>query len=298
MRKLLIISNYNYAAFVGECLRSALKQTLRFDRIVFIDDGSTDNSVELVQAEFSGFAELLVISKANAGQLSCFNAAAPYVSADDLVFFMDADDIYPQNYVENVLSEHQRGDDFLFCHAKTFAPARHEVAPGNCRISNQENVLISSSSALTRFTRCWIGSPTSALVISGRLFKEIFPYPYAADWITRADDVVIFAASLLGYRKKFLRSMAIGYRQHGNNAFLDIPIGKAEVVARELKLEKLFGYYCDQRHISRTATLPAVLDERALISADLHGQFYIPRKWRVVLYPLVKLLRVLKRLWA
>ena len=116
MRKLLIISNYNYAAFVGECLRSALKQTLRFDRIVFIDDGSTDNSVELVQAEFSGFAELLVISKANAGQLSCFNAAEPYVSADDLVFFMDADDIYPENYVESVLAEYQRGDDFLFCH--------------------------------------------------------------------------------------------------------------------------------------------------------------------------------------
>lgn len=298
MRKLLIISNYNYAAFVGECLRSALKQSLRFDQILFIDDGSTDNSVELVESQFSDYAELQVISKANAGQLSCFNAAEPYVQEDDLVFFMDADDVYPEDYVEAVLAEYQRSDDFLFCRAKTFAPARNEVAPDKCRISDEESVLISSSSALTRFTRCWIGSPTSALVISGRLFRDIFPFPYEADWITRADDVVIFAASLLGYPKKFLPAMAIGYRQHGNNAFLGIPVGKQEVVSRELKLEKLFGYFCDKRHISRTASLPAVLDERALIRRDLHGQFYIPRKWRIALYPVVNLLRVLKRLWA
>jgi glycosyltransferase involved in cell wall biosynthesis len=296
VRKILIINNYNYAAFVGECLHSALKQSQRFDQILFIDDGSTDNSVELVEKEFAGFAELQIVRKANAGQLSCFNAAVPYVSEDDLVFLMDADDVYPENYVESVLAEYQRGDDFLFSRKKTFAPALGEPALSNCRVSNEEAVLISSSSALTRFSGCWIGSPTSALIVSGRLFRQLFPFPWEADWITRADDVLVFGASLLGYRKKFLPSLAIAYRTHGNNAFHGKTFSRQEVVARQLRKEKLFGYFCDQCHIRRKARLFEVLDERALISADLHGLFRIPSKIRIVLEPLINLLRILKRL--
>lgn len=296
MRKILIVNNYNYAEFLETCLASALQQTCTFDQILFIDDGSTDDSVALVESCFSGCSTLQVIRKANGGQLSCFNAALPYIGEDDLVFFIDADDVYPPNYVETVLDHYHRGDDFIFSRAKTFATAKNEAPVSHCKISNDNDVVIASSSSLTRFTRCWIGSPTSALVVSGRLFRTIFPYPHEQDWITRADDVVVFGASLLGFRKKFLSGVAIGYRIHGNNACYGKSISRQDVVDRELKLEKLFGHFCEKYRISRTASVQTVLDEWSLIDIKLHALFYIPGRARIVFFPVLKFLRMLKKL--
>lgn len=298
MRKILIVSNYNYAGFVEECLTSALQQSCAFDLLLLVDDGSTDDSLQRVASGFSSCQALRVISKENAGQLSCFNAALPYVEEGDLVFFMDADDVYPPDYVATVLEHYRRGDDFIFCQARTFAPANNEVAPGSCKISDVSSRVIASSSSLTRFSRCWIGSPTSALVLSGRLFRQLFPYPHEQDWITRADDVLIFAASLLGCRKKFLDGVAIGYRLHGSNGFHGKPVSRQDGVERELKLDKLFGHYCEKYRISRTASLLTVLDEWLLVDRELHARFFIPSRAGIVLAPLLNFLRLLKRLWA
>jgi len=298
MLKILIVSNYNYAAFVEACLSSALNQTSKFDLLLFIDDGSTDDSVRRVESAFCGFDELRVIKKDNGGQLSCFNAALPYISDDDLVFFMDADDVYPPDYVETVLEHYHSGDDFTFCNAMNFRPLKGETPPGSCKIGNVSSAVIPCSSSLTRFTRCWIGSPTSALVVSGRLFRQIFPYPHEQDWIIRADDVLVFAASLLGFRKKFLSGVAIGYRIHGHNRFHGKLISKQDTVEWEIKLEKLFGHYCEKYRISRTASVLTVLDERALIDRKLHRGFHIPGRASIVLAPLRNCLRLLQRLLA
>lgn len=298
MRKILIVSNYNYAEFVEACLASAIAQSCKFDLLLFIDDGSTDDSVQRVESGFANCSALRVIRKANGGQLSCFNAALPYVEQDDLVFFMDADDVYPPDYVESVLEQYRRGDDFIFCRARMFTPANNEAPTNSSRVSTEDSYVISSSCSLTRFSRCWIGSPTSALVLSGRLLREILPYPHAQDWITRADDVLIFAASLLGYRKRYLGSLAVGYRIHGNNGFHGRPVSKQDVVERELKLEKLFGHFSAKQHISCTASVLTVLDEWSLIDRKLHARFEIPSRARIVLAPLLNFLRLLKRLRA
>lgn len=298
MRKILIVNNYNYAAYAEACLASALQQTCSFDLLLFIDDGSTDDSVQRVESTFAASSALRVIRKANAGQLSCFNAALPFVGEDDLVFFLDADDVYPPDYVETVLEHYRRGDDFIFSRAQTFGLSKNQAPISRCRVSNEESSVITCSSALTRFSRCWIGSPTSALVISGRLFREIFPYPHEQDWITRADDVLVYAASVLGFRKRFLGGVAINYRIHGQNAFQGRPVTRQDTVERELKLEKLFGHFCEKYRISRTPSVLTVLDEWSLIDRKLHRQFYIPSRARIVLAPLFDFLRMLKRLRA
>src|SRR5436190_10302389 len=42
-----LINNYNYAHFVGDAIESALAQTIAFDEIIVVDDGSTDESVAM-----------------------------------------------------------------------------------------------------------------------------------------------------------------------------------------------------------------------------------------------------------
>ncbi|MCB1946426.1 MAG: glycosyltransferase, partial [Thauera sp.] len=43
----IIITNYNYGRFLGEAIESALAQTWQDREILFIDDGSTDDSLDI-----------------------------------------------------------------------------------------------------------------------------------------------------------------------------------------------------------------------------------------------------------
>ena len=50
----VIIPAYNRAGLIGETLRSLFSQTLPATEIIVVDDGSTDSTAEVAEAEFSG----------------------------------------------------------------------------------------------------------------------------------------------------------------------------------------------------------------------------------------------------
>jgi glycosyltransferase involved in cell wall biosynthesis len=45
-----VVPSYNHADFIDEAIRSVLRQTLAPERMVVVDDGSRDNSVEIIRA--------------------------------------------------------------------------------------------------------------------------------------------------------------------------------------------------------------------------------------------------------
>jgi glycosyltransferase involved in cell wall biosynthesis len=46
----VLIANYNYGHYIGEAIESVLNQTYQNFEIVTCDDGSTDNSLEVIQS--------------------------------------------------------------------------------------------------------------------------------------------------------------------------------------------------------------------------------------------------------
>src|SRR6478752_7433383 len=77
-----LINNYNYAEFLGAAIDSALAQTVPFDQIVVVDDGSTDGSLDVVAKKRALDPVIQVVAKANQGQLSCFNEGAARARGD------------------------------------------------------------------------------------------------------------------------------------------------------------------------------------------------------------------------
>ncbi len=121
MKTACLINNYNYADFVHEAVDSALGQSVAFDEIVVVDDGSTDGSRELLARRYGRNPRVKIVTKRNEGQLSCFNEGLAR-SAAEVLFFLDADDVFEPNYLEQALDVYQRdaGIDFVFCGHRLF----------------------------------------------------------------------------------------------------------------------------------------------------------------------------------
>jgi len=107
VRASFAIINYNHGDFVGAAVESALLQTRAPDEVVVVDDGSTDDSLEVL-GRFG--PRVTVISQANAGPASATNRALAAVSGD-VVLLLDADDIALPHRLDRVLAAYEENPE-------------------------------------------------------------------------------------------------------------------------------------------------------------------------------------------
>lgn len=291
MNTKVIINNYNYAKFLPECLESVLHQTHPFDQVIVVDDGSTDDSRAIIESYCNKHPVILPIFKPNGGQLSCFNAALEYIDEQDTVFLLDSDDLYPRNYVEKMLPEMNSETDHAFCRVLAFRNDEEEPV-ANALLDNTPAVLIPSSSYLTRYVRNFIGNATSANVFSGRLLRQLLPYPYEKEWITMADLVLVMGASVIGARKKYVKSLAVGYRIHGSNLFYGKKHSYSMNPQHRLCRERVVCYLCDRHFLNSKVSFWHVLFELLTLPPVTRAEKFIPGIFTLSVFHLLPIYRL------
>src|SRR5437016_4074648 len=102
----VIIPTYNSAHFLAEALDSCLKQTYSPLEIIVVDDGSTDNTHELM----SNYPQVQYIRQANAGPSRARNRGLQQ-STGNFIQFLDADDIILEHKIERCVEEFSRRPD-------------------------------------------------------------------------------------------------------------------------------------------------------------------------------------------
>ena len=93
----LIIANYNYGSFAAEAIESALAQSIHPDEILFMDDCSTDNSMDIAQRYKDRIR--IVRNEENLGIIGNFNKAVS-LTTGDYICFLDADNRFRSDYVQ------------------------------------------------------------------------------------------------------------------------------------------------------------------------------------------------------
>lgn len=86
----VLINNYNYARFLREAIDSALNQSYPNIEVIVVDDGSTDESREII-ASYGD--QIVPVLKENGGQASAFNSGFAK-SRGEWILFLDSDDIF------------------------------------------------------------------------------------------------------------------------------------------------------------------------------------------------------------
>lgn len=204
-----------------------------------------------------------------------------------LFFFLDSDDLYPPDYIKLVQSEIDNFHDFYFSEVVQFK--RDEVPIVSSSISSESSFSIPVTSAVTRRYGAWVGSPTSALVIKGAALKEILPYKDERNFITRADDVLVYGSSILGHRKKYLPAIAIAYRIHGANNFYGKKIGAGPL--RNFAIEKLFNYMSIVANVVRYPLEGDAYLEAKSIKNCYRDKLFIPKIRSIYFHLIVGRLR-------
>ena len=97
----VIIPVYNKEKYIAKTLQSVLSQTFTDFELIVIDDGSTDNSAQIIKS-FSD-ERIRFFSQENAGVSHARNFGARQAETG-LLAFLDADDIWYENHLEEIMN--------------------------------------------------------------------------------------------------------------------------------------------------------------------------------------------------
>jgi glycosyltransferase involved in cell wall biosynthesis len=227
----VIICTYNYARFLGRCLGSVVNQTQLPDEIIVVDDGSDDETEEVVRR----FPSVTYIRQNRGGKASAFSHGFN-VSTGDVVCHLDADDYWMSTKLESTLR--------AFASKPSAAAVMHQVVyvdnDGNALESlTSENksvapvTLVSFEDYLSTFMyskaerRRLLGVPNT-ISVRRPAVESYFPLPNTLG--LAVDGALLYLAARNGL--VCLASQLSAYRHHGLNSFVDNP--NAQVGERAL----------------------------------------------------------------
>lgn len=95
----VIIPIYNAAEFLEECLDSVIAQTLENIEIICVNDGSSDNSLDILQEYKKRDSRIRVLSQSNQGAGVARNNGIS-VARGEYLSFLDADDFFEKNMLK------------------------------------------------------------------------------------------------------------------------------------------------------------------------------------------------------
>jgi glycosyltransferase involved in cell wall biosynthesis len=226
----ILVSNYNYARYIGEALQSALDQTYANFELIVCDDGSTDDSAQIIEEYERRDSRVRFIRKANEGQASGFNAAFA-VSRGEIISLLDSDDLFLPHKIERVVADFQAHPDSGF--------GIHRVIRMNAERRRQGVWPLS-----VPLPCGWYGTrllqdggilpfmpPTSGLSLHRDVAERIFPLPLQAPLVSCPDQLITRLAPLLTNVTREDEALS-EYRLHGGNNY-----GPDRVTAASFKRE-------------------------------------------------------------
>ena len=111
----VIVPIYNRASFLPVCIESIITQSYVYLDIILVDDGSTDNSLNICRNYEQRDKRIRVFHIPNSGVSTARNTGIQYAKGD-FIQFVDSDDTIKQDMCEILLEEQQKNDaDLVLC---------------------------------------------------------------------------------------------------------------------------------------------------------------------------------------
>ncbi|MBE7220304.1 MAG: glycosyltransferase [Caulobacteraceae bacterium] len=217
----VVISCFNYRAFVAEAIESVLGQDVPGVELIVVDDGSTDGSWEVIR----GYGIAKAAQRPNGGALAACRYGLEQAEAD-FVLFLDADDRLAPGSLARILPHLEAGVAKLQfplipidAAGRVIGPASPPLAAGFAGARLRREVIA---------TGCYASPPTSGNVFRRDLCALLEEVDYER-WV---DGVMLFAAPFFGEVVSLPEPLGC-YRLHERNGSQSGAAPEAARFARE-----------------------------------------------------------------
>ena len=111
----IIIPTYNSSDYITETLTKLEKQTYPNFEIVIVNDGSKDNTSNVLREYGLTHSRLIIINKENGGVSSARNTGIRKAQGQFICFMDDDDEIDPNYLLKMYTRQHETGGDAIYC---------------------------------------------------------------------------------------------------------------------------------------------------------------------------------------
>ncbi|MCP6761576.1 MAG: glycosyltransferase [Fischerella sp. CENA71] len=209
----VIISNYNYARYLPAAIESVLAQTYKNFEIIVVDDGSQDNSRDVInQYQERSPDRVKGIFQVNQGQGAAFNTGFAAANGD-IIAFLDADDVWKPNKLQRIVEVFQDSNTVGVMHLLESIDAGDKLLDKNYTRGRVPNIELAK--LILDTGNSWCYPPTSALAYRRSALTKVMPID-TKTWRLWADGCLIYCTAFLGHIE-YLKEVLGSYRLHGKN---------------------------------------------------------------------------------
>lgn len=203
----VVIPAYNYIRYLPEAIDSALQQTLPPLEVLVIDDGSTDDTAQVVAARYGQNPRVRYLHQPNAGLSAARNTGIRHARGE-FIAFLDADDLWKPDFLKEVAACFSRlPEDFAFVATRsTLVDGSGALLPRKQILEDTDREITCAEILLkTRF------SP-SAVVVRRRIFAECGDFDTT---LRSSEDRDMWIRITARHRALFSGRQLILFRRHG-----------------------------------------------------------------------------------
>lgn len=220
----VIIPTYNHARFLGEAIDSALRQTHAPGEVIVIDDGSTDETADVL-TRYEG--RIKIVSQQNRGVAAARNAGVALASGQ-LLAFLDADDVWLPAKLERQVARFQAEPDIGLVHCGV-----DEIDADGARLRRVQDGLEGwvADDMLLSMRSVILGGGSGAMIPLA-LIKDAGGFDEA---LSTSADWDLYYRLARRYRVGFIREVLLSYRIHGSNMHGNIAAMEHDMIRGYLK---------------------------------------------------------------
>jgi len=191
----IIIPVYNSAKYLPKCLDSVIGQTYRKLEIITINDGSIDNSLDILKEFEKKDNRIIILNKKNAGVSEARNDGID-AAKGEYIMFIDSDDWIEDNYIE-LLYEEMKDNQLDVCRTG-FIVDRSGIPCEKISLTEKNELLINGNDIKQNFIDTTIFHSACVQLIKLDLIKK---HNIRFDQYVAYEEDLLFNMNLYKYAK-------------------------------------------------------------------------------------------------
>ncbi len=209
----VIITNYNYGVYLRDAVESVLKQTYDDFELIIVDDGSTDDSKQIIKEYENKSSRVRSVFLEEGAERRGQNAAfmeGVRIAKGEIICCLDADDWYGENMLAYKAQLHKEYPDCAMVDSSLSVDGVSRMVNARTDFDYAE--------ALTKYGYIYAHNNTSGLSIQKEYLESFLPFTDTEEMKAGLDCILVHIA-LAESNIIVDKRICGGYRQHDLNVY-------------------------------------------------------------------------------